>query len=560
MRNVVISFTVVFCLLLTILSCCSVSFLSEVPITESKAVENAVSISLSKNIDKDITDEELMAEFMNYYLKETANKGSSDIRFHQVDAENGLLDVEVIKTYYWMGVKKEVNTRKVAYIEKVKKDKTVDISDGDSYIGTTEFATLKITINGQVGYCLQENLSHPSKNGTKYYLSDEVVADENLIKIGYLTTIKSYKTTSVQYAIWSVVENDNYVECARSLFGDEVANETAEILELKDSVDINDCKDLKINVFKPIKEGYQDVLTINFDDTVKKAKWNTGESFDSKETYIPRVRFLNEEVIKEIKNIKDSSVAKIDDFSYKITSDYKNLVLAVNDEKAYGVDASLLYPHAESEYALNSSFVFSDELKRAGAAIVALDDGSAMFRQASQIAVWKTLDASFDTSVYNAFIQSYLREIEEYAESASASSVSGLCLSCSDDLYQDVIVFNPSENLSEAKRTVLEAKKEGSFDFFVDKRDNVLYDYPTDAGLAAVLVENDASAYDVYMVSDWFYGAQYDTLINCFTKDIQERWLFHEADIKEVKASSMKSYDEFFENGNKVFYQITKEG
>ena len=93
MRNVVISFTVVFCLLLTILSCCSVSFLSEVPITESKAVENAVSISLSKNIDKDITDEELMAEFMNYYLKETANKGSSDIRFHQVDAENGLLDV-----------------------------------------------------------------------------------------------------------------------------------------------------------------------------------------------------------------------------------------------------------------------------------------------------------------------------------------------------------------------------------------------------------------------------------------------------------------------------------
>ena len=259
MRNVVISFTVVFCLLLTILSCCSVSFLSEVPITESKAVENAVSISLSKNIDKDITDEELMADFMNYYLKETANKGSSDIRFHQVDAENGLLDVEVIKTYYWMGVKKEVNTRKVAYIEKVKKDKTVDISDGDSYIGTTEFATLKITINGQVGYCLQENLSHPSKNGTKYYLADEVVTDENLIKIGYLTTIKSYKTTSVQYAIWSVVENDNYVECARSIFGDEVADMTAKILN--DAKDVNLAEwNIYTRFFEADVDGYQELM------------------------------------------------------------------------------------------------------------------------------------------------------------------------------------------------------------------------------------------------------------------------------------------------------------
>lgn len=559
MRNVVISFTVVFCLLLTILSCCSVSFLSEVPITESKAVENAVSISLSKNIDKDITDEELMAEFMNYYLKETANKGSSDIRFHQVDAENGLLDVEVIKTYYWMGVKKEVNTRKVAYIEKVKKDKTVDISDGSTYIAKTDFSDISITLNGHTAYCIQRDKGHPEAEGIEYYLSDDVISNEDVYKVCYISLSDKYSATAVQFAIWSAIEGRDLSVFA-SAYGDGMVNEVKEIIQLKDSVDINDCKDLKINVFKPIKEGYQDVLTINFDDTVKKAKWNTGEPFDSKETYIPRVRFLNEEVIKEIKNIKDSSVVKTDDFSYKITSDYKNLILAVNDEKAYGVDASLLYPHAESEYALNSSFVFSDELKKVGAAIVALDDGSAMFRQASQIAVWKTLDASFDTSSYNAFIQSYLREIEEYAESASASSVSGLCLSCSDGLYQDVIVFNPSENLSEAKRTVLEAKKEGSFDFFVDKRDNVLYDYPTDAGLAAVLVENNLSAYDVYMVSDWFYGAQYDTLINCFTKDIQERWLFHEADIKEVKASSMKSYDEFFENGNKVFYQITKEG
>ena len=113
MKIPVMAYTIVISLFLVILILLSVGYLSEVPITEEHALTNAINIAFQEGKD----EEEIKEDVLQYYLRETSKKGDAEIIFHTVDAENGLLDVEVIKTYYWMGVKKTSNVRKVVIID-----------------------------------------------------------------------------------------------------------------------------------------------------------------------------------------------------------------------------------------------------------------------------------------------------------------------------------------------------------------------------------------------------------------------------------------------------------
>lgn len=113
MKLPVMAYTIVISLFLVILILLSVGYLSEVPITEEQALTNAINIAFVEGKD----EEEIKEDFIKYYLSETSKNGDAEIIFHSIDAENGLLDVEVIKTYYWMGVEKTVSARRVAIIE-----------------------------------------------------------------------------------------------------------------------------------------------------------------------------------------------------------------------------------------------------------------------------------------------------------------------------------------------------------------------------------------------------------------------------------------------------------
>lgn len=113
MKLSVMAYTIVISLFLTVLIVLSIGYLSEVPITEEQALTNAINMAFEAEKDED----EIKEDLINYYLAETSKRGDVEIIFHTIDAENGLLDVEVIKTYYWMGVKKEVNCRRVVIIE-----------------------------------------------------------------------------------------------------------------------------------------------------------------------------------------------------------------------------------------------------------------------------------------------------------------------------------------------------------------------------------------------------------------------------------------------------------
>ena len=113
MKLPVMAYTIVISLFLTILILLSVGYISEVPITEEHSLTNAINIAFEYGKD----EEEIKEDLIEYYLRETSKKGNVEIIFHTVDAENGLLDVEIVKTYYWMGVEKKVNIRRVVIVD-----------------------------------------------------------------------------------------------------------------------------------------------------------------------------------------------------------------------------------------------------------------------------------------------------------------------------------------------------------------------------------------------------------------------------------------------------------
>ena len=138
-------------------------------------------------------------------------------------------------------------------------------SQDTEYTAWTVFENLNFKLDGKPAFCLEEDKSHPSKNGTAYSLSDMEVS-EDLKKIcvsAYLNddtaSLGDLYYTSVQYAVWSVIANDNYVECARSAFGDKVADMTAKILN--EYKDINlDKWNVDAKVYVPKIDGYQNLL------------------------------------------------------------------------------------------------------------------------------------------------------------------------------------------------------------------------------------------------------------------------------------------------------------
>ena len=131
-------------------------------------------------------------------------------------------------------------------------------ADEVELIGKTNFADLAMDINGETVYCLEENESHPSKNGTAYHEITDSISDE-LAKVCVSIHLNECSTTSAQYAIWSVVENDNYVERARAAFGDEVADMTAKILN--DAKDVNLTEwNISTRFFEADVAGYQELM------------------------------------------------------------------------------------------------------------------------------------------------------------------------------------------------------------------------------------------------------------------------------------------------------------
>lgn len=131
-------------------------------------------------------------------------------------------------------------------------------ADEVELIGKTNFADLAMDINGETVYCLEKNESHPSKNGTVYHEITDSISDE-LAKVCVSIHINECSTTSAQYAIWSVVENDNYVERARAAFGDEVADMTAKVLN--DAKDVNLTEwNISTRFFEADVDGYQELM------------------------------------------------------------------------------------------------------------------------------------------------------------------------------------------------------------------------------------------------------------------------------------------------------------
>lgn len=184
--------TIVLCFMLTILSVLTINSVAATRVSEQTSLNNVVDASIKAiQLDKQYNQdnyEEVVSDLLQLIILQSTSDGNINIKILEANTKEGLLDVEVSKTYIWYGIKKQVVSRRTVILEEFENPPVdpatvmfiYDDNDGNDIIwredATFEGAILKRPKNPKkaghtfAGWSLTENGSVISDDEWQNYL------------------------------------------------------------------------------------------------------------------------------------------------------------------------------------------------------------------------------------------------------------------------------------------------------------------------------------------------------------------------------------------------------
>ena len=113
--------TIILCFMLTIFSVLTINSFSSTRVAEQTSLNNVVDASMKAiQLDKEYNREnyeEVVNDLLQLVILQSASNGKIEVKILEANTQEGLLDVEVTKTYTWYGVKKDVVARRTVILE-----------------------------------------------------------------------------------------------------------------------------------------------------------------------------------------------------------------------------------------------------------------------------------------------------------------------------------------------------------------------------------------------------------------------------------------------------------
>lgn len=113
--------TIILCFMLTILSVLTINSAAGMRVEQQTTLDTVVDASMKAiQLDKEYNQnnyEEVVNDLLQLILLQSASDGNIEIKILEANTKEGLLDIEVSKTYKWYGIKKNIVSRRTVILE-----------------------------------------------------------------------------------------------------------------------------------------------------------------------------------------------------------------------------------------------------------------------------------------------------------------------------------------------------------------------------------------------------------------------------------------------------------
>ena len=112
--------TIILCFMLTILSVLTINSAAGMRVEQQTTLDTVVDASMKAiQLDKEYNQnnyEEVVNDLLQLILLQSASDGNIEIKILEANTKEGLLDIEVSKTYKWYGIKKNIVSRRTVVV------------------------------------------------------------------------------------------------------------------------------------------------------------------------------------------------------------------------------------------------------------------------------------------------------------------------------------------------------------------------------------------------------------------------------------------------------------
>ena len=113
--------TIIICFVLTLLSILTINSYTATKIEQQTTLDNVVNASIkSMELDEVVNEsnyEQMIGNLNQLIVMQSDTKGTVEVKIVDANTQEGLLDIEVTKTYNWLGFKKKVVARRVIIMD-----------------------------------------------------------------------------------------------------------------------------------------------------------------------------------------------------------------------------------------------------------------------------------------------------------------------------------------------------------------------------------------------------------------------------------------------------------
>lgn len=132
MRTSIMASTIILCFMLALMSILTINSISSLRVSEQTSLNNIVdsaikSIEEDREINAD-NYEEVMNDLLQLIILQSNANGNINIKILEANTKEGLLDIEVSKTYTWFGIQKEVKSRRTVIMEEFENPPAVPVT------------------------------------------------------------------------------------------------------------------------------------------------------------------------------------------------------------------------------------------------------------------------------------------------------------------------------------------------------------------------------------------------------------------------------------------------
>jgi uncharacterized repeat protein (TIGR02543 family) len=130
---------IILCFTLTLFSILTINSYSNAKVAATTSLNAAVdstmhALQLEETYNAD-TYEEIVGELMQKIILQTDPNGILNVKILNANIEEGLIDVEVSKQFIWLGIKKDIKTRRTVILDEYEKSPSAAVSVFFKYDG-----------------------------------------------------------------------------------------------------------------------------------------------------------------------------------------------------------------------------------------------------------------------------------------------------------------------------------------------------------------------------------------------------------------------------------------